>query len=234
MAHCGYEPNGACSRRQRARCSSRSARSSLAGPARRASDAETGGRSSAYAAAKLGSDAPNAHCDGCAFSTKSVHKPRPCAGATGRAQTRRPRRRSGRGGRRGAAKKSSRGSACPPRASRRAARRRAARRKSRAGAGTAGSCVEVDLSAPTVASAETRDDQQPLGNARNEILERDRGRVDVRESLVGLVDGEREEGERGATPPAATVDRDGRRPLIEDARARGSTPRPNWKSVGRR
>ena len=46
-----------------------------------------------------------------------------------------------------------------------------------------------------VASDRHPDDQQPLRRARDVVLQRDRGRVDVRERLVGLVDGQREERE---------------------------------------
>ena len=40
-------------------------------------------------------------------------------------------------------------------------------------------------------------DERALRNAGDEVLERDRARVDVGEGLVGLVDGDREHGERG-------------------------------------
>ncbi len=45
-------------------------------------------------------------------------------------------------------------------------------------------------------------DERPLRHTGGEILERDRGRVDVRERLVGLVDGDREHGESCGEPRA--------------------------------
>ena len=44
------------------------------------------------------------------------------------------------------------------------------------------------------------DDQCPLRRARHDVLDRDGGRVDVRERLVGLVHREREQGDHAADP----------------------------------
>ena len=55
-------------------------------------------------------------------------------------------------------------------------------------------------SAPAVATHGARDDQQPLRHPRHHVLERDGGRVDVRERLVALVHGHREEGEHRHDP----------------------------------
>ena len=54
-----------------------------------------------------------------------------------------------------------------------------------------------------------RHDQNPLLDLREHVLERDRGRVDVGERLVRLVQGDGEQGECGREPGG----RDGRRDL---------------------
>ena len=51
------------------------------------------------------------------------------------------------------------------------------------------------MSAPSVATIDDRDHERRCGSARREVLDRDGGRVDVRERLVGLVDGDREQRE---------------------------------------
>ena len=47
------------------------------------------------------------------------------------------------------------------------------------------------------------EDEQPLRHPRQDVLDRDGGRVDVRERLLRLVDTERDERERRPAPPAA-------------------------------
>ena len=70
--------------------------------------------------------------------------------------------------------------------------RRAGRRTSRAGRGTAGSSAGRHERAGGRDRPRPRD-EQPLRDPRHEVLQADRARVDVRERLVALVDGEREQ-----------------------------------------
>ena len=58
------------------------------------------------------------------------------------------------------------------------------------------------------------DDQQPLREPRQQVLERHGRRIDVREGLVRFVDGEREEGEDSG---ASGGDRGGERLRVADA-----------------
>ena len=63
--------------------------------------------------------------------------------------------------------------------------------------------------APSVATRGDADQQRPLRQVRAEVLDRDRGRVHVRERLVGLVDGDGEQREHGADTARRDRDRQG-------------------------
>ena len=111
------------------------------------------------------------------------------------------------------------GSARPRPASRRAARRTAARSTSRAGRGSSGSCRRSSTSASPVAAARDERDQEPLRDARQHVLDRDRGRVDVGErlSLSSIVIARA----RGSATPPAGRDGGRQRLRVGESRARG-------------
>ena len=119
----------------------------------------------------------------------------PADRATGRRRTRPATRRSSRVEPPARERRRRANSGGPTGASRRAAPRREGRRTIRADTGRAGSSAGRSTSAPTVATRATPPTSSALRHARQQVLQADRSGVDVRERLIALVHGQREQGQ---------------------------------------